>query len=220
MEQFSDSIFKINLDLETYLEKHTSKELNVLADLNRQTHLKSLMPRMLSGNLQGKFLQMLSQMIRPKKILEIGTFTGYSAICLAQGLQKGGKLVTIEKNDEVETFAKEHFKKAGFADTIEMKIGDATSIIPQLDSDWDLVFIDADKPNYPLYFDLIVDKMTSGAWIIADNVLWGGKVTADPKTFDAYTKGIVEFNKKAVEDARVECMVLPFRDGLNIIRRL
>ncbi len=212
-------MFNIDLDLEKYIQDLTEPEHPILSELNRQTHLQILMPRMLSGHVQGKFLEFISKMIRPKKILEIGTFTGYSALCLAQGLQEGGKLLTLEKNDELETFTTQYIEKAGFSDRIEMQIGDATQIIPELDNDWDLVFIDADKPNYPKYFDLVVDKVIKGGWIIADNVLWDGKVTDDPSTFDEYTKGIVDFNQKALDDPRVENMILPFRDGLNLLRR-
>ena len=210
----------VSSELERYVEAHTSNENEVMAELNRQTHIRSLMPRMLSGKVQGAFLSMLSRMIRPRRILEIGTFTGYSALALAQGLREDGLLVTLEKNDEIESIAREFFAKAGMEHKIDMRIGDATEIIPEIDEEWDLVFIDADKPNYPVYFDLIVDRVRPGGWILADNVLWDGKVLDPEQHTDAYTQGIIEFNRKAQADPRVSNVLLPLRDGLMLMERL
>lgn len=210
----------LDQNIEEYARLFSRPESEVMKDLNRETHLQKLQPRMLSGHLQGNFLKMISQMIRPANILEIGTFTGYSALALAGGLQENGKLITLEYNEEHESIARKYFKKAGFADTIEMIIGKASDLIPTLHEKWDLVFIDADKINYSLYYDLVFDAVPSGGWIIADNVLWSGKVLLDDKELDADTLAIKAFNKKVNEDPRVENMILPFRDGLMLIRKL
>ena len=202
-----------------YCEKHTQKESDYLQELNRHTHVNVLRPRMLSGHLQGALLEMLSQMIQPNKILEIGTYTGYSAICLAKGLKKEGKLITIEVNDELEELANSYFVKSGFDNNIELLIGDAMSIIPQLSHLFDLVFIDADKENYCNYFNLIIDKVNPGGYIIADNVLWSGKVADKIPLNDKETIEIDAFNKMVHNDNRVDNILLPFRDGLMILRK-
>ncbi len=207
-------------EIEKYSENHTSEESDVLKELNRETHLKVLIPRMLSGHLQGKALNMFSNMIKPKNILEIGTYTGYSAICMAEGLQKDGKLITIDKNEELETMAKSYFKKAGYDSQIEMVVGDATQIIPSLNETFDLIFIDADKTNYSNYFDLTFNKLSKGGYFIADNVLWSGKVTTEEANTDPDTKALVAFNEKVQNDPRVENILFPIRDGLMIARKI
>ncbi|PKQ70869.1 O-methyltransferase [Raineya orbicola] len=212
MELLSEAIQK-------YAETHTSSENAVLRELHRQTHLKVLMPRMLSGHLQGRFLAMISQMLAPQRILEIGTYTGYSALCLAEGLQENGKLITIDKNEELEDFAKKFFAKAGLEKKIEMLIGNALEIIPTLQETWDLVFIDADKLNYAKYYEMVLPQVRKGGWIIADNVLWSGKV-ADTKFIDKDTEALRAFNELVQNDARVENLLLPLRDGLMIARKL
>ena len=210
----------LDQNIEEYARLFSSPESEVMKELNRETHLQKLQPRMLSGHLQGNFLKMISQMIRPLNILEIGTFTGYSALALASGLKENGKLTSLEFNEEHESMAHKFFSKAGLEDKIEMLIGKAAEIIPTLNKQWDLVFIDADKINYSLYYDLVFDAVPSGGWIIADNVLWSGKVLLDDKELDDDTLAIKAFNKKVNEDPRVENMILPFRDGLLLIRKL
>ena len=205
--------------LDKYVVEHTSPESELLYDLNRQTHLKILQPRMLSGHLQGRTLSMLSKMIRPKNILEIGTYTGYSAICLSEGLQDGGKLITIDKNAELEEFTSSYFDKAGLESVIDFKIGDATEIIPTLDETFDLIFIDADKPNYPTYYKMLIDRIPSGAYILIDNVLWSGKVIEELNPNDLDTKAILEINDIVQNDERVENVLMPIRDGLMVIRK-
>ena len=206
-------------DLEKYIVAHTGEEDAVLQELSRETHLRVLRPRMLSGHLQGQMLTMFSQMVSPKRILEIGTFTGYSAICLAKGLPEDGKLHTIEINDELEAIAQKYFVKAGLEDKIVQHIGDAHTIIPKLDEIFDLVFIDADKREYCSYFDLVFDKVKSGGIIIADNILWNGKVVEPVDPADEQTIGILKFNQKIKNDPRVNQLILPFRDGLMLIRK-
>lgn len=205
--------------IDKYILNHIDLEDKVLTELDRETNLKVLGGRMISGHLQGQVLTMFSKMIKPKYILEIGTFTGYSAICLAKGLQKNGKLITIEINDELETFAAKYFKKTGVANCIEQQIGAATEIIPTLNKAFDLVFIDADKREYIEYFKLIFDKVPSGGFIIADNTLWSGKVLETPATDDYYTKSIIDFNTFIKNNKSVEKVILPLRDGMTIIRK-
>ena len=207
----------IDDEIEKYALSHSSKENDLLYDLNRQTHLNILQPRMLSGHLQGRFLSMISKALSPSSILEIGTYTGYSALCLAEGLSSKGSLITIDKNVELEEFAKSYFEKSSYNFNIEMIIGDAISIIPTLKNTWDLVFIDADKENYSNYFDLVVDKVKPGGWIIADNVLWSGKVLSDTQPNDTETESLKSFNAKVHADNRVTNMLLPLRDGLMIL---
>ncbi len=207
-------------DLENYALAHSQEELPVLKELDRQTHLRANKPRMLSGHLQGNFLQMISRLMQPKRILEIGTYTGYSAICLAQGLQKEGVLHTIDNNVEQESITREFVKKAGLEDKIKLHLGNAADIIPTIlteKEEWDMVFIDADKSNYGLYYDLVFDKVRKGGIIIADNVLWSGKVLIDPKELkknDKDTRALIEYNQKNKEDNRTFSMLLPLRDGL------
>ena len=209
----------IDEKIEAYALAHSDSETEVLKKLNRETHLKVLMPRMLSGHLQGNLLSMFSKMIQPKQILEIGTFTGYSGICLAQGLQKNGKLHTIDINEELEKMVRDFIDEAGLSSKINYYIGNALDIIPTINEQFDIVFIDADKKNYANYYDLVFDKVVAGGYIIADNVLWSGKVLDAPEKMDADTKAMDAFNKKVHHDTRVEHLLLPVRDGLMIARK-
>lgn len=206
-------------EIEKYIIDHIDQEDPILYELDRETHLKVIGARMLSGHHQGTLLSMLSKMIQPKNILELGTFTGYSAICLARGLKPGGKLVTIEIDDELEALAKKYFKKAGLEDRIEQRIGSALEIIPGLKENFDLVFIDADKREYLNYYELLIDRLESGTYILADNTLWSGKVLEKPKSDDEQTKGILMFNEAIKNDDRVEKVILPIRDGMTLIRK-
>ena len=206
-------------DISNYSEDHTTNESAVLQDLNRTTWSKVLQPRMLSGHLQGRVLSMFSKMIRPKRILEIGTYTGYSAICLAEGLAEGGKLITIDLNEELEDMVLDYVKRSGFEEKVEFKIGNAMELIPQMDEDWDLVFIDADKENYSNYLDLIFDKLKPGGYVIADNVLWSGKVVKEAQDKDEETQALKEFNTKVQNDDRLENVLFPIRDGLMVCRK-
>ncbi len=204
--------------LSEYSEDHTSPESDLLKKISRDTHARVMMPRMLSGHLQGKFLSMISKMIRPKTILEIGTYTGYSTICLAEGLASGGKLITLDINEELESKVRGYFKEAALENVIDYRIGNALKLIPELQVNFDLVFIDADKENYSSYFDLVINKVASGGYILADNVLWSGKVL-DTKP-DKDTRAILEFNKKVQEDSRVENVLVPIRDGILLMRKV
>jgi len=206
--------------IENYSEIFSSKESEVLAELNRETHLKIMIPQMLSGHIQGNFLKMISFMLKPKTILEVGTFTGYSAICMTEGLQKDGILHTIDINEELEDICKKYFKKAGFEKKIKYHIGNALEIIPKIKGTFDLVFLDADKINYANYYDLLIDRVNKGGFIIADNVLWSGKVVEPIKPNDKDTKALHAYNKKINDDKRVENYLLPIRDGLMIARKL
>ncbi|HYG01150.1 MAG TPA: O-methyltransferase [Chryseosolibacter sp.] len=208
----------IDQKIQQYAETHTSNESDLLQQITRDTHAKVMMPRMLSGHLQGRVLAMISSMIRPRNILEIGTYTGYSALCLAEGLQLGGKLVTIDINDELEDRVRGYFASSGLGSQIEFLLGDATEIIPHLDQRFDLVFIDADKENYSRYFDLAIDRVNLDGFILADNVLWSGKVLNDK--VDKDTKAIIDFNAKVQCDKRVENVLLPIRDGIMIMRKV
>ncbi len=210
---------EINQEIEKYILAHTEPEDDILKELDRQTNLKILRPRMLSGHLQGEILKMISYMIKPKNILEIGTFTGYSAICLAKGLDKNGSLITIDKNDEIADFTKSFFDKVSIKDRINYYVGDALKIIPKLDKNFDLVFIDADKREYLDYYKLIFDKVNKGGFIIADNVLWDGKVVEKVDKNDKQTLGLLEFNDFIQNDNRVENVMFPIRDGLMIMRK-
>jgi len=205
-------------NLEKYVADHTSTESALLKKLTRDTQAKILMPRMLSGHVQGRYLSMLSHLIRPDNILEVGTYTGYSAICLAEGLQPKGKLVTIDVNEELESRVRNYFSEAGLTHQIDYRIGDAAQIIPALNMVFDLVFIDADKENYSKYYDLVFDKVRPGGLILADNVLWSGKVVM-PKP-DKDTRALLEFNQKVMNDPRVENLLLPIRDGIMMIRKI
>src|SRR5690554_4429965 len=205
--------------LEDYANAHTSPESDTLKELNRQTHIKVLQPRMLSGHLQGRTLSMLSKMIQPKRILEIGTYTGYSAICMAEGLKENGELITIDLNYELEEMVKSYVDKAGYSTMIKMKVGNAMDIVPTLKKDFELVFIDADKSNYANYYDLLIDDLPTGSYIIADNVLWSGKVVESTRKNDIDTEALKNFNAKIQADNRVENVLLPIRDGLMVIRK-
>jgi caffeoyl-CoA O-methyltransferase len=207
----------IQKDLLAYCENFSDEENDLLKELNRQTHIKISQSRMLSGHLQGRILSFVSKLINPSYVLEIGTYTGYSALCLAEGLKKDGKLFTIDPNEETNVFAKQYFEKSAYKQNIELIEANAQLIIPSLNYNWDLVFIDADKKNYSLYYDLIIDKLKSGAVIIADNVLWSGKVLDKDKDKD--TQAIDDFNKKTKNDSRVEKVLLPIRDGLLLLRK-
>jgi predicted O-methyltransferase YrrM len=206
-------------EIDKYILNHIDHEDEILKELDRETNLNVLGARMISGHLQGQVLSLLSKLIRPKCILEIGTFTGYSAICLAKGLEEGGKLITIEIDDELENIAKRYFEKAGIQNFIVQKIGPALEIIPTLKETFDLVFIDAHKPEYPAYYDAIIDKVNKGGIIIADNTLWSGKVLELPADDDIATHGIIQFNEMIKNDNRVEKVILPLRDGMTIIRK-
>ena len=203
-----------------YSRKFSSPPNKVLKELERETQYKVLMPRMMSGHLMGSFLQFISKMIEPTYILEIGTYTGYSAICLASGLQKDGELHTIEINEELEDFASKHFKKAKLDNKIKMHIGDAKDITPNLTHTFDIIFIDADKKNYCLYYEIALKKIKEGGYIIIDNVLWSGKVLEKAKTNDIETKEIQKLNQKIEQDDRVENILLPLRDGVMICKVL
>jgi predicted O-methyltransferase YrrM len=210
----------IDEDLQHYAEEHTSPESELLRKINRQTHLHVMKPRMLSGHLQGRLLSMFSHMIRPKQVLEIGTYTGYSAICLAEGLQEDGTLHTIDINEELEDIVRGYIADAGLSESIKYYIGNALDIIPTIEATFDLVFIDADKINNANYYDLVIDRVRSGGYIIADNVLWSGKVLEKyRKKLDEDTAALLAFNKKVHEDPRVENILLPVRDGLLIARK-
>jgi len=209
----------IDEKIEQYALNHSEAESDVLKKLNRETHAKVMQPRMLSGHMQGAFLSMLSKMIQPSAILEIGTYTGYSAICLAQGLVPDGKLHTIDVNEELDKMVRSFIKEANLESKIKCHIGDAMKIIPTLNMQFDIVFIDADKKNYSNYYDLVFDKVKTGGYIIADNVLWSGKVVDLEKNKDADTLLIDAFNKKVHTDNRVEHLLLPLRDGLMIARK-
>ncbi len=209
----------LSKSLDQYTEDFTSPEMEVLAQLNRETHLKIAAPVMLSGHLQGAFLQMVSHMIKPRNILEIGTYTGYSAICLAQGMQKNGHLQTIDINEELEDICFSYFCKAGLEGKIIQHIGNALEIIPALNETFDLVFIDADKQNYHLYYDLVIDKVPVGGYILADNVLYDGEVVLPEEEQSKNARAIHLFNEKVRQDKRVEHMLLPLRDGIMLMRK-
>ncbi|MBD2755985.1 O-methyltransferase [Spirosoma validum] len=207
-------------DISTYAETYTSPESALLYQLNRNTRARVMAPRMLSGHIQGRFLSMISWMIRPRRILEIGTYTGYSALCLAEGLSDDGQLITIDQNEELEAFARSYWLESPLNSKIDFRIGVAATIIQTLDETFDLVFIDADKRNYSLYFDLIFDKVRSGGFILADNVLWSGKVVEPVKPADLDTIAVQAFNQKVQDDSRVENVLLPVRDGIMVVRKL
>lgn len=204
-------------EIEKYIDVHTTDESDALHQLNRKTQADVLMPQMLSGKVQGQFLKIISQMLQPSRVLEIGTYTGYAAICLAAGLTENGKLFTIDINEELEDIVKTHVAKAGLQNKIFQIIGDATQEIKNLNETFDLVFIDADKQNYSLYYDLVIDKVRSGGIILADNVLWSGKIIDEQKDKD--TQKLAEFNDKVQQDNRVENVIISIRDGIMMIRK-
>jgi caffeoyl-CoA O-methyltransferase len=210
----------IQPEIEAYALQCTSDESELLNKINRDTHINVLQPRMLSGAFQGRLLSMLSHMVNPVFILEIGTYTGYSALCLAEGLTKNGKLLTIDINEELETRCRSFFDESLYAQQIDMKIGDAMEIIPTIQEEIDLVFIDADKANYSNYFELCLPKLRTGGFMIVDNVLWSGKVLQEAKPNDIDTEALQVFNEKLKNDSRVSQVLLPVRDGLTLIRKL
>jgi caffeoyl-CoA O-methyltransferase len=210
----------ISQELEDYIEQHSEKEPALLAALNKETYQKILLPRMLSGHFQGRVLSMLSKLIRPVNILEIGTYTGYSALCLCEGIQEGGQLHTIDIKEELVDFQRKHFDKSPWGSQIVQHLGEAIDIIPTLEMKFDLVFIDADKENYLNYFELILPKMNKGGIILSDNVLWSGKVLEPLQPNDLSTKIIMEYNELLKNDPRVETVLLPIRDGLTVSRVL
>lgn len=209
---------ELNADIEKYIDEHSEQEPEVLARLSRATHQKILRPRMLSGNLQGQLLKMLCRMNHARRVLELGTFTGYAAISMAMGLEEDGVVHTVDINDEIEEFTREYIDRSGLSGRIVFHIGDACEIIPQLDEMFDLVFIDADKRQYADYYRLVFDKVRPGGIIVADDVLWEGKVV-DEASRDAQTRGILDFNALVQADGRVENLLLPIRHGLMLIRK-
>ncbi|MEM9142591.1 MAG: O-methyltransferase [Bacteroidota bacterium] len=206
--------------LEDYIREQSEEEPELLRQLTRETHLKVLQPRMLTGHFQGRVLSLLSKLIGPKTILEIGTYTGYSALCLAEGLQKRGELHTIDQNEELFGLQRNYFDRSGFGPQIIQHTGDALHIIPELDLVFDLVFIDAEKTEYSLYFEAVMQKTRSGTVILSDNVLWSGKVVEPLHPSDKATKMVMDYNRKLKEDSRVETVLLPIRDGLTLSRVL
>jgi len=204
--------------IDQYVVAHSQPEPRLLQELSKETWQKVLAPRMLSGHLQGRVLSMLSKLVRPKNILEIGTYTGYSALCLAEGMRKDGKLHTIDINEELYNFQRKYFDKSGFGDQIIQHLGNALEIIPKLSEDFDLVFIDADKSNYPNYLELLLPKLKSGAVILSDNVLWSGKVVEKVKEDDIETQALLRYNKMLNENPQLQTVLLPIRDGLTVSR--
>jgi predicted O-methyltransferase YrrM len=214
-EKSKSAVNIIPPQIEAYIEAHTSEETPLQKKINRDTHLHVLMPQMLSGRVQGEVLKMFSRMIRPRRVLELGTFTGYSALCLAEGLTQDGKLISIDINAELHERVHQYITEAGLQNKIELISGRAAEIIPQLTEAFDLVFIDADKANYSLYLDLVMDKVRTGGFILADNVLWSGKVIeAQP---DKDTLAIIDFNKKVTQDERLQHVILSVRDGMMLM---
>lgn len=205
-------------NIDDYVVNHSQQEPQILQDLTRETWQKVLNPRMLSGAFQGRVLSMITKLINPKTILEIGTYTGYSALCLAEGLQENGTLHTIDKNEELEELQHTYFQKSDYKNQIKQYVGNAIEIIPTIDEKFDLVFIDADKSNYINYFHLIIDKMNKGGVILSDNVLWSGKVVEPLNPKDKDTKVLLEYNKLLNTDDRIETVLLPIRDGLTVSR--
>jgi len=209
-----------NGNAEQYINNHSGEEAAILHKIWRETNLKTFYPNMVSGKVQGKFLKMMVQMLQPKRILEIGTFTGYSAVAMAMAMPENGKLITLDNNEEIELMATGFFAEAGLDKKITMLLGDAVEIIPGLDEIFDLVFIDADKEQYVDYYHAVFPKVRNGGFILADNVLWGGKVLEPLTKTDKETKGIQEFNEMVNNDSRVEKVMLSVRDGLYLIRKI
>jgi predicted O-methyltransferase YrrM len=208
----------ISKQIDDYVVKHSENEPKLLQQLNRETWQKIMVPRMLSGHFQGRILSMISKLVHPKNILEIGTYTGYSALCMAEGMQQNGTLHTIDKNEELFDFQKKYFDKSDYKGRIKQYVGNALDIISTIDAKFDLVFIDADKSNYSNYFHAIIDKMNKGGVILSDNVLWSGKVIEEIRPKDIDTPALIEYNKLLKEDPRIETVLLPVRDGLTISR--
>ncbi|MDD4199336.1 MAG: O-methyltransferase [Paludibacter sp.] len=207
------------MEQEEYILAHGDAEPDYLAKINRKTHLKMINPRMLSGHLQGRVLSMLSKMIQPERILEVGTYTGYSALCLAEGLSAKGKLHTIECDDELEDFIRENIESSPYQKQIVLHIGDAKKLIPEMDEMFDLVFLDADKREYKVYYDAVFPKLRNGGFMLVDNTLWDGKVLLEQNDKDNQTEAIRQFNNYVAADSRVEKLILPLRDGLTMIRK-
>lgn len=205
-------------ELENYAAQHTEDEPLLLKELNKRTHLNVLQPRMISGHFQGRFLSLLSKMVQPRTILEIGTYTGYATLCLAEGLHPEGVLHTIDIKEELTDLQREFFDRSGYGNQIVQHLGKAADIIPSLDTTFDLVFIDADKQNYAHYFDLVIEKMNRGGLILSDNVLWSGKVVEEVKHNDKHTQALMAYNQKIKDDPRVETVLLPIRDGITLSR--
>ena len=209
----------INKDILNYVELNSQQEPTLLKELNKETNLKILNPRMLCSSYQGRVLSIISKIIKPKNVLEIGTYTGYSALCIAEGLDKNGIIHTIDINEELKEIQNKYFKKSGFGNQIHQHIGNAIEIIPKINEYFDFVYLDADKENYNEYFDLIIDKIVSGGVLISDNVLWSGKVL-NTKNQDLITKKLIEFNQLVKKDQRLDIIILPIRDGLSICRKI
>lgn len=207
-------------EIENYAAAMSTPEHDLLYQLNRETHARVIKPRMLSGHLQGLLLSFISRMVRPECILEIGTYTGYSALCLAEGLQEGGKLHTIDHNEELEEFTSKYIREAGYDDRIIQHIGEAIDIIPRLNMNFDLVFIDADKENYVNYFNMVLPRMPKGGILLADNALWSGKVLTNPEEMDQETAGVASFNEHVRNHPKVRNLLLPFRDGIMMIEKI
>jgi len=205
-----------NEKLDEYLINHSEKEPEILSDLNRETNQKVLQPRMISGAYQGRLLSIISKIINPKKILEIGTFTGYSTLCLAEGLDKNGQIHTVDINEELYDLQRKYFKKSSFNNNITQHLGNALEIIPKLDHDFDLIFLDADKINYPKYLDILIVRLKKGGVLLSDNVLWDGKVLNEISQKDKSTKAIVEYNKMLNNRTDMDSVILPIRDGITI----
>lgn len=205
-------------ELENYAAQHTEDEPLLLQELNKRTHLNVLQPRMISGHFQGRFLSLLSKMVQPRTILEIGTYTGYATLCLAEGLHPEGVLHTIDIKEELTDIQREFFDRSGYGSQIVQHLGKAADIIPSLNTTFDLVFIDADKQNYAHYFDLVIEKMNRGGIILSDNVLWSGKVVEEVKHNDKHTQALMAYNQKIKDDPRVETVLLPIRDGITLSR--
>tara|TARA_B100000768_G_scaffold157220_1_gene155167 strand:+ start:7714 stop:8358 length:645 start_codon:yes stop_codon:yes gene_type:complete len=210
----------INEHLEDYIIKHSQQEPRILKDLNRETNLKVLQPRMISGAHQGRLLSIVSKIISPTKILEIGTFTGYSTLCLSEGLTKGGRIHTVDINEELYDFQRKYFKKSPFNDNIIQHLGNALEVIPTMDNNFDLIFLDADKNNYPEYLDVLISKLKIGGVLLSDNVLWDGKVLNPISEKDISTKAIVKYNKLLSQREDMDTVILPIRDGLTISRKI
>lgn len=211
---------EITEELEEYCEAHSTPESDLLYRLNRETNLKCIKPRMISGHLQGRLLSFISQMMRPKRILEIGTYTGYATLCLAEGLSDDGRIDTIEVDEELEEMIRRYFSQSAYNEKITLHIGDALQVLKQLDATWDLVFMDAEKDDYIAYYELVLPRLRQGGIIMADNVLWSGKVIQEVKTGDKETRALMKFNDYILEDKRVKNFLLPFRDGIMVIEKL
>lgn len=207
------------MELEEYILQHSEPESELLARLDREANVKLLHPRMVSGHIQGRLLSALSWMIRPERILEIGTYVGYSAMCLAEGLASNGKIITLDIDDEIEDMAREYISQSPYASKIDFRIGDAVKLIPDINEEFDLVFIDGNKRDYIKYFECVLPKVKKNGFILADNTLWAGKVTQIPESNDYQTKGLIAFNDYIAKDERIDRFILPLRDGLTIMRK-